>query len=267
MNSVQKEIINGLKEVSNDLSYSPGRREIPKIANLCYKHFGSFNKAKELAGLSIIKRKCDILPKRVYKKDKDLVKLISFLTFDGHLYKDLKGAIFFSKDVSILKEIELVINKKFSINGYYKERIGGYGECYGYWIFNVNLCKFLNFIGAPKGDKMVTKFDVPNWIKKDRKLSREYLKNAFLFEGCKYRYKNKEIIQINLNKSEELIEDGIRFMNSIRKMLNKFGIQTTNIYTCISNKRKKDGKITKMMRFRIKAESNNQFIKEIGWYK
>lgn len=268
MNQLQKEVVNDLKEVSSDLGYSPGRREVPPLLNRkACNYFGSFNKAKDLAGLNITKRKCDPLPKRAYVKDRELVKLVSFLTCDGHLYKDLKGLSLYSNNNHILKKYENSIKKKFDIGGFYG-LTGGFGYCESYNVFNVNICKFLDSIGVPKGDKMITSFDVPNWIKKNREFSRTYLKIAFLCEGCKYKAsKNTERIQINLNKSEDLLNDGLKFMNSLRYMLKQFGINTTKIRVSKGNVRKKDGKITKCMRFEIRANTTNKFIKEIGWYK
>ena len=62
-----------------------------------------------------------------------------------------------------------------------------------YYYFNANLCKFLQSVGTPSGDKMILKFDIPEWIKNSKEFSREYLKIAFLCEGSKYKQsKNTE---------------------------------------------------------------------------
>ena len=115
---------------------------------------------------------------------------------------------------------------------------------------------------------MLISFDVPKWIKNDKEFSREYLKIAYFCEGCKYQHsKNRESIQINLNKSEELLQDGLTFMNSLRNLLKRFDIETTKVWLTEGNKRKKDEKITKTMKFKIKAKDINKFIKEIGRYK
>ncbi|MCD4666694.1 hypothetical protein K8R47_02685 [archaeon] len=264
------EIINKLKEIAKKLNKSPGRREIPfKLYRKCVKNFGSFNKVKSKAGLSIIKRKCDPLPKKSYKFTKDLVKIMSYLMFDGHLYKDLKGFYFSSKEVKSLKDFERSIIKQFGIKPYYKYNTAGYRkQTHKVFMFNVKASKFLNEIGVPKGDKMVTTFDIPNWIKENKEFSKEYLKIAFYCEGCKYKAsKNSERIQFNLNKSEELLEDGLNFMKSLKYLLKNFDIETTSISLTKGNLRKRDGKTTKTMKFNIRANSINKFINQIGWYK
>ena len=56
-------------------------------------------------------------------------------------------------------------------------------------------------------------------------------------------------------------------MESLKLLLKKFNINSTRTWLYLGNKRKRDGKITKVMRFKIKAESFNTFINQIGWYK
>ena len=76
-----------------------------------------------------------------------------------------------------------------------------------------------------------------------------------------------EAIKINLNKSEELLPDGLKFMDSLKFLLKKFNIETTKTWICRGNKRKRDGKITKLMAFKVRAQDVDKFIKEIRWYK
>ncbi|MBS3145829.1 hypothetical protein J4414_03440 [Candidatus Woesearchaeota archaeon] len=100
------------------------------------------------------------------------------------------------------------------------------------------------------------------------KISGEYLKIAFYCEESKHKKsKNTEAIQFNLNKSDELLKDGLNFMESLKDLLKMFDIETTKIWLCGENIRKKDGKVTRLIRFRVKANSVNRFINEIGWMK
>jgi len=101
-----KFIIKQLQEKAKILGWSPGRRDISReLYRLCVKHFGSFNKSKDKAKLSFHKRNYNPMTKRSYLLDKDLVKIVSFLTCDGHLYKDLSGFLLISKDIDILKKL------------------------------------------------------------------------------------------------------------------------------------------------------------------
>ena len=73
-------------------------------------------------------------------------------------------------------------------------------------------------------------------------------------------------ISINMCKSEQLLQNGVDFMNQIRSILKENGIETTPIGV-YSIKPRKDGTKVKILRFRIKTLHNNNFIKKIGWLK
>jgi hypothetical protein len=267
MNSKQKEILEELNKEARKLKHSPKKREIPKLAFRCYSHFNSFNKAKKLAGLNIVNVRVVNFPKNAFKLDKDLAEIIAFLTADGHVYKNLNGFHLYSNNREILGELAKKIFKKFGLKGGYNEGTG-YGKCFRYSIFNKTVTLFLINQGAPKGDKMTNSFDVPEWIKENRGFSKEYLKILFYCEGNKSRHsKNTETIRINFNKVERLLDNGLIFVNSIKEMLKRLDIETSEAWVINSNIRKKDKERTKQITFQIKSNSNNKFIKEIGWLK
>jgi len=114
---------------------------------------------------------------------------------------------------------------------------------------------------------MVVPFDVPEWIKKNKMFAREYLRVAYYCEGCKFKVGNYYRIQFTLSKTTGLLKNGLMFMNTLRDMLYLFGIETTNVQIKKGNLRKKDGKVTKVMCFDIRARSFNKFINELGWFK
>ena len=74
MNSKQKQILKELKRYAIKLGHSPKKREILSLAQRCYKHFGSFNKAKKLANLDIVNVRKINFPKNAFKIDKNLYK-------------------------------------------------------------------------------------------------------------------------------------------------------------------------------------------------
>lgn len=261
----KQQTIKELKKVAKKQEKSPGRREIPhNLYWQCLKHFKYYNEAKKAANLSMIKRTCNPFPESSKKLDKELARIVSYLTFDGHLDKKLRGCYFSSNKIEELEGFRKDIKKKFNIDLTKIEKGRGYGhKCSKYWYFNANLCKFLHSVGTPKGDKMLILFDIPDWIKNSKGFSKEYLKVAFLCEGSKHKVsKNCEKISFGLNKNEEIIEDGINFMNSIKTLLTNFNIETGKISIMKGNNRK-DGKTTKMMRFHVSAKSNNNFINTI----
>ena len=263
----KENILLQLKSISDNLGHSIKRRDCPySLYADCVKYFGSFNKAKKLAGLKIVNVRITQFPDNAFRIDKDLAKISAYLTADGHLYKNLKGFQFYSNNKEKLKEFEEIIYQKFKLKGKYGEGTG-YGKTFRYTIFNSSISKFLNKLGVPSGNKMFISFDIPEWIKNNKEFSREYLKVLFYCEGSKYKHsKNTYQIKINFNKSEKLLDDGIKFMNSIQESLKMFNIYATNIWISKGNIRK-DGEITKQINFKLKAASNDKFIKEIGWLK
>ena len=63
-----------------------------------------------------------------------------------------------------------------------------------------------------------------------------------------------------------MVDSGILFLQDMKDMLKKFGIKTTPVGVQKGNVRK-DGIVTKELRFRVLIEDNNKFINQIGWYK
>lgn len=262
----KQEIINELKRISKELRKSPGRREISSRLNFeCIKNFGSFNNAKEKARLNITNVKNKELTENSKKLDELIVRVIAHLTFDGHLRKDLKAFYLSSKNKKELENLEKDIYDKFNIK---VSRIEKEKKVLKYWYFNKPLCKFLHSINTPKGDKMITKFDVPKWVKDNKEFAREYLKMAYLCEGSKYkRSKNTEAIRFRLHKEERILDNGLKFQESLKSLLKKFNIECTKTWVSKGNENRKREGITKSITFLIKASSFNNFINRIGWYK
>lgn len=229
MNKKQKEVVKELNESAKQLGYSPRRREISHgLLWKCYKYFSSFNQAKKIAGLEISHIRITQFPKNAFKIDKDLGRIASYLTFDGHIYKDSKSIFYSSKNISDIKDFENIILRKFSMNGKCKlNSAGSENQTHQFYVFNKRIATELFNLGIPKGDKVTQEFNVPRWIKDSKELAREYLKIAFLCEGSMKENRRNPRIQINTAKTEDFIPSGIAFMNELREMLLKFGIRTT----------------------------------------
>ena len=194
--------------------------------------------------------------------DKDLAKLVSYLTFDGHLSEDLKCFYLSSKSKDTLLEFEKTVYRKFVMQG--KLEIGtGYGESYKYRIFNTKICRFLEKIGVPKGNKVTKSFLIPNWIKNDKGLSREYLRTAFDCEGSIW-FEKQPKIRFGFFKTKGILSNGYQFLEEMKLMLNMFNINSTKTWLMNGNRRK-DGKVTKGLYFKIKQDSLLQFAQEIGF--
>jgi len=270
MNKKQKEILSKLKGYSLRLKHSVKKREIPyAFYKECLNHFGSFNNSKEKAGLTIRNKRILKLPQNLFKRDNDLVKIMSYLTFDGHIYKDLSGFYFSSKNIKDLNNFEKLIKRKFKFKGKYYLNNGGAGKTktHKFIIFNKYLSKKLNELGVPAGSKVLQKFIIPRWIIKSKNFSIEYLKIAFFCEGSMKESRKNPRIHMTLAKIEENLESGIDFMNTLKKMLEILGICTTPCYVTGNRVRKTDNKVSKDLRFKILTKYNNIFIKKIGWLK
>jgi hypothetical protein len=202
------------------------------------------------------------------KKDLNLVKICSYLFFDGHLYKDLKCFYFSSKEVKNLKEFEKLVKSKFKIKGRYYYNDGGAGrtKTHKYRVFSKKICIELQKMGVPKGSKTTTKFLIPSWILRKKQFAREFIKIAYFCEGSMKENRKNPRIRININKSEELLVNGLNFMSQLKKILKDNGIRTTDIGV-YSAKTRKDGVKVKELRFRILTEDSNTFINKIGWLK
>ncbi len=170
--------------------------------------------------------------------DKDLVKVVSYLTFDGHLAEDLKGFYLSSKDKDTLLYFKNLVKSKFQIKG-----------------------RFLEKIGVPKGCKVKKIFLIPEWIKKNPKFCYHYLKTAFECEGGFWlQRKRYPIVRFGLNKNKDLMNNGKEFLFEMKTLLLNLNIETSDIWITKSNIRK-DGIITKSFYFRIKQSSIERFLK------
>ncbi len=194
--------------------------------------------------------------------DGDLAKLVSYLTFDGHLAEDLKCFYLSAKSKDTLLEFEKIVYKKFGIQGRLEEGTG-YGESYKYRIFNNKICRFLEKIGVPKGSKVIKSFLIPHWVKDNKEFSREYLRTAFDCEGSIW-FEKQPKIRLGIFKIEDILPNGFQFLEEMKLMLNMFDINSTKTWLMNGNKRK-DSKVTKGLYFKIKQGSLLQYTKEIGF--
>jgi len=269
MNEKQKEIILELKKISKKIGHSIKRRESSyRLYQECLINFGSFNKAKKIAGLETRNNHITVFKKNAFIKDKDLAKIVSYLTFDGHIYNNLKAFYFCSKDINQLNEFEKIIKRKFGIEGKYYFNNGGAFKVktHKFIVFNKIIAEKLVKIGTPKEEKVSQAFGIPKWILASKELSKEYLKIAFLCEGSMGLRKNPQIA-INIAKTQNYLEDGIKFMESLKDMLYYFNIKVGKFYISKGRIRKKDGQLSRDIRFRISMTDSNKFIKKIGWLK
>ncbi|MGC9015112.1 MAG: hypothetical protein ACP5KW_12120, partial [Thermoproteota archaeon] len=129
---------------------------------------------------------------------------------------------------------------------------------------------FLNALGVPRGKKTDTRFDIPDWIRESPKwIKRLFLAGYFGAEMNSASVRKNEPyriegLSVSLNKVEDLLEDGVKFMKSCRQLLKEFGIESAIFvfpYT-----RRKDGKISYkiLLRLSTKLENMLRFLGKVG---
>jgi hypothetical protein len=195
-----------------------------------------------------------------------LARIVSMLTFDGHLSKDGKVFLFTAGKKYLLNEPKLFIKREFGITGVYRKiPTNEYGTSYEYRVFNKPVSRILELIGVPKGNKMIVPFFVPEWVMNNGILSKAYLQTAFDCEGSVWKEGKRRLkIRFRINKSTSLIENGKVFVEEIKNMLSGFGIGTSETWIIESNIRK-DGTRTKGICFNILTKNIKTFKKEIGF--
>jgi len=201
----------------------------------------------------------------VCSKKQDLAKIISYLTFDGHLAKDLKCFYLSAKQPELLKDFEDVVYDVFKVTGRIENNCG-IGQSYKYRVFSAAICKRLAELGTPSGNKTKTFFLVPDWIIKKKTYARIYLRIAFDCEGSIWTEKNKTTttkIRFGIWKKETQLQNGIDFVNQLIMMLGIFKIHCTKIWLKDADSRRDTR--TRGIYFQIKQESIDKFAKEVSF--
>lgn len=165
----------------------------------------------------------------------------------------------------MLKELDKIVQRKFKIKGRFYLNDGGAGKTktHKYRVFNAKICRDLLELGVPKGSKTITEYLIPKWILNNKRFSKEFIRIAYFCEGSMKEKRKNPRIRINMNKSEILLKNGIRFMEQIRKILKDNKIETTEI-GIYNAKTRRDNTVVRELRFRIITKYNNRFIKVIN---
>ena len=104
-------------------------------------------------------------------------------------------------------------------------------------------------LGAPIGNKTIKNVEIPKWIKEsDVEIKKEFLASLLGTEIDKPRIdkrsgKNFSTPRFSINKLENLLDNGIKFIRDLASLLNEFGIKTLKP-RLIPYTTRKDGKKT-----------------------
>ena len=212
------------------------------------------------AAFRALKNMQNLLPLRL---DSSIARVVSYITFDGHLSSDLRQIYLSSKDKNFLFDFSLLLKDQFDLNGKLEKCKKSWGTSYKYRIFNSSFSRLLFLAGTPKGNKSKTEFLLPGWINKDKEYTRNYLKVAFDCEGSVWIDKNGyPRIRFKIIKNRKLIDNGKQFMESLRDSLKMFDIDTTNIWFIKGNNINDD---SVGLCFGIKTKSFKEFAENINF--
>ncbi len=196
------------------------------------------------------------------------VKFIDNLEVLKRIKADLDELGFSSTIVRIVKhksEINhITVNKEI-------KRRSFEGEGYQLVVSAPSFAILLKSLGVPYGKKTDIPFNVPKWIKESPKwIKRLFLAGYFGAEMNIIKQRNGEIyrlenLKVSLNKVEDLVDNGIAFMEEIKEILEEFEVEG-KIYTQPYVKRK-DGKISYKIILRLSGGLNNliKFASKIGY--
>jgi len=95
------------------------------------------------------------------------------------------------------------------------------------WILLVTL-------GAPIGNKIIKEVEIPTWIMNaERSIKQNFLGSLLgteidkpRLDKRKYNKKSFNTPRFSVNKTEELLDNGIKFIKDIKKLLGEFGVKT-----------------------------------------
>ena len=194
----------------------------------------------------------------------DLAGIFADLTGDGHLQDIPKLRMdYTSNSIEELTRFGNSVHTLFKINGKIRKCTT---NTYGTMNYGINckpLARVLKQIGVPTGSKVLTAFQIPLWIMDDKLFFSRYVNRLFSCEGSVDI--SSKAIEIQMHKSEQLLDDGIKFFKSIQFGLqNHFGIKSTNPFLGGFTLRK-DGIKTIAIRFKVKnKESLIKFMDFVG---
>lgn len=186
----------------------------------------------------------------------NLAGIIADLMGDGHLQNSPKLRLdYTSKSIDELNRFGEDIYNIFKIKGKIRKCTT---NTYGTMNYGINckpLVRTLKLLGAPTGAKVLTSFPIPEWILKNKYLFSRFVNRLFSCEGCVDLY--SKCVEIQMYKSEDLIENGLTFFAQIKYYLNEyFGIKTTNPFLDNTFNLRRDGIRTRPVRLKIKNKDS-----------
>lgn len=197
-----------------------------------------------------------------------LAGIVADLICDGNLQGDPKWRIdFTSKSTNELKRFEREIKLLFNVHCKIREcKSNIFGKTYNLSMNCSPITRILFLCGVPSGQKVLTPFRIPLWVKNNKENFRRFAKRVFSCEGGIMFEQGRKIPQIRMEMwKAETLKEKIGFVEEFAAFLNKhFNIKSTITKPKCFNVRK-DSIITRPTRMYILGESVKIFHKEIDF--
>ena len=205
-----------------------------------------------------------------------LARLVAFIFGDGHITKAGSRAIFTGSERT-LKEVKVDLEVLgFQSSQIFSKRIKSVlngreidGITKWFHIDSRPLINLLQYLNAPKGDKILVNYSVPYWVMDGpRLIKREFLRGLFGCEGYspKIKDKNFEAVTLRMHKSRQLKENMLLFFGQIKNLLSEFGVES---YITIKDQGfiRKDSNVTDIYQLILKSSNKNlyNFFSKVGY--
>jgi len=203
----KEKILKELKERAEVLGKSPTAKDVPTLEKLCRIYFGSFNKAKKLAGLDVIPQHNKyVLPNSTKNISPELGYIIGVILGDGWInikkgglglnVKDKDFADFFFEN---LKKWSKKTPKKSIVRGYVKKfpngKVSRISKQYKVVLWSVDAVNFITNLLKPIKFNRKTKYTNLKWIyKTPKKFKKMVLRGLFDSEGMVGIYKTSNYL-------------------------------------------------------------------------
>lgn len=203
----------------------------------------------------------------------ELASVVASVITNGHIQQKKDGRYtyvgYFSDDIRDLNLFNELLKIVFKEKGKIKEwgvRVNGRSTAS--IVCNAAMVRVLSLCGAPLNDKIITKFSVPDWIKKGSiEIKKAFLKRSFSCEGSVYfgNYNKQWCISYSMYKWIDLKKDLMNYMETIQNLLLDFDIRSY-LHCRQTHIRPKDNKAICGAQLRIRnKQSILNFSKNIGF--
>ncbi len=208
----------------------------------------------EIAGKKALEKYSSLFPITPNEK---LAGIIGDMFSDGHLQGEPKWRLdFTSKDKKELRRFGEELFAVLGVKGKIRRcTTNKFGETYNYGVNNKPISRILYLAGVPAGNKVLQSFFIPDWILNNKDFFRRFIQRVLDCEGTidtKSKY-----IELQMYKCIDKLEEWFIFFRIIKgKLLEYYGIETTNPFTDTRFNLRKDGIKTKVVRIKIKKKDS-----------